>query len=149
MGERETHLLRLLPLLQQILIRVGAHRTKTGMDLGLTNLQLGALGAVYRHSNCMMSDLAQDMFVVPPAATRIVDELVGKNLIERIADDKDRRVVRLRITEQGREAVDRVHQEASVLLAQVLEEMGEEEQLALLKGLQGFINAVMEVEEEG
>jgi len=34
--------------------------------------------AVYSNNNCMMSDLAQNMLVAPPAATRIVDELVGK-----------------------------------------------------------------------
>ena len=148
MGERKAHLFRLLPLLRQVLIRVGAHRTKTGMDLGLTNLQLGALGSAYTNDNCMMRDLAQAMLVDPPAATRIVDELVGKNLIERVADSKDRRVVRLRITQKGREAVDRGHQEAAVLLAQILAKMNEEEQEALLKGLEGFINAVMAVEEE-
>jgi len=55
---------------------------------------------------------------------------------------------RLKIMQKGREAVDRGHQEAAVLLAQILAKMNEEEQEALLKGLEGFINAVMAVEEE-
>lgn len=148
MNQHNADLWKLLSLLQQLLTRVGAHQTATGAALGLTNLRLGVLGAVYRNQNCTMRQVAQDRYVAPPAATRTVNELVKEGLLERVSDDRDRRIVRLRITAKGREAVGRVHQEASVLLAQVLGQMRDSEQRALLKGLDAFIKAVTHVEQD-
>lgn len=146
MSEHELRLLKLFSLLQQVLTRVGAQQTPTGAKLGLTNLQLGVLGAVYSKDNCTMSELAQDRFVVPSAATRMAEELVKKGLLERTSDPGDRRIVRLRITPQGRDALDRVHQEAADVLSTLLGRMTEEEQVALLKGLESFINAVTQLD---
>ena len=38
----------------------------------------------------------------PGAVTRLVDRLVAKGLVERVADPADRRSVRLKLTEAGR-----------------------------------------------
>ena len=148
MSHHEEHLLQLLPLFQQVLTRVGIHQTRTGHRLGITNLQMSALGSVASHDDCMMRELAEDMLVSLPAATRIVNDLVEKSLIERIADNKDRRVVRLRITQPGLATMKTVHEEATALLGTILEKMSKEELDALIVGLDSFINAVIEVEED-
>lgn len=143
MGENEQRLLRLLPLLRQIVTKVGVHQTRTGTDLGLTNQHLGALGTVSQHDNCTMRELAEGVSVAPPTATRIVNDLVEKELVERVSDPQDRRVVRIGITQKGRETIDQVHQEATDLVAQILERMSDGEQEALLVGLTSFIDALM------
>ena len=139
---------KILPLLQQVQVRVGIHRTRTGLELGLTNVQLGILITVLHNEGCTMREVAQEHAIVPSAATRLVDELVTKELIERMPDSRDRRVVRLRVAARGRKIIDTVHEEAFPLLAQVLNKMSDTEQDKLITGLEALMKAVGEVEAE-
>lgn len=137
-----------LPLLQQVLVKVGIHRTRTGSELGLTAIQLGILGTVIQSEGCTMRQVAQEHLIVPSAATRLVDELVTKGLVERVTSDQDRRVVRLKISSQGKEIIDKVHEEAFPLLARILKKMTPDEQDALITGLNALIRSVGQVEAE-
>ena len=148
MPVNEANLLRLLPLLREVLAKVGLHRTRTGSDLDLTSLQTQALTTVLKKDSLTMGELAKDMFIVQSAATRIVDELVRKGLVKRADDRRDRRVTRLKITTKGREACDRAYRESYFLLAQVLERISPAEQEALIGGLGAFLNGVKAVEQE-
>lgn len=139
----------ILPLLQQVLLKVGIHRTRTGSELGLTHLQLGILAMVIHHEGCTMREVAQEHSIVPSAATRLVDELVNKGLIERMLNDHDRRVVQLKATPHGWEIIDKVHEEVFPLLARILERMKPDEQEAMITGLNALIRAVGEIEQSG
>jgi len=146
-ASHEDVILRLLGLLPQVLTRVGVHRTPTGAELGLTNLQMGVLGALLHRDGCTMSELAENQMVVRSGATRIVNDLVRAGLVERQADAADRRVVRLRITPRGREVVATVHREAPQVLGIILARMSESDQEALLRGLESFVRAVQALDE--
>lgn len=148
MVNNEVQLMRLLPLLQQVLIKVGIHRTRTGSDLNLTTLQNAVLGAVSRKNNLTMSELSKDMLVMQSAATRIADDLVRKGLLKRANDTNDRRVTRLRLTSTGRDVLDKVRGESHMLLTRVLERMTPDEQEALIAGLEKFIRAVQATERD-
>jgi DNA-binding MarR family transcriptional regulator len=95
-----------------------------------------------------MRQVAQEHLIVPSAATRLVDELVTKGLVERVTSDQDRRVVRLKISSQGKEIIDKVHEEAFPLLARILKKMTPDEQDALITGLNALIRSVGQVEAE-
>lgn len=49
-----------------------------------------------------LTDLHRRVLLSQPALSRMVDRLVERGLVERCADDGDRRVVRLTLTERGR-----------------------------------------------
>ncbi|MFL7870137.1 MAG: MarR family winged helix-turn-helix transcriptional regulator, partial [Anaerolineales bacterium] len=65
-------------------------------------------------------------------ATRIVDGLVGANFIERIPDESDRRVVRVRMTETGREIYQSVMEFNKQRITHMLSKFTLEEQTQLL-----------------
>ncbi len=75
------------------------------------------------------------------ATTNIVDRLVERELVERVSDPSDRRVVICRLTSQGQEATDgfwRVGRERLLAVVEVLDQ----EQLALaVRGLETLRNA--------
>ena len=148
MVSHEDLILRLLGLLPQALTRVGVHRTPTGARMGLTNLQMGVLGALLHHDGCTMSELAENQMVVRSGATRIVDDLVRAGLVERHAEPHDRRVVRLRITSRGRSVVAEIHREAAEVLGALLQRMSEPDQEALMRGLESFIRAVHSLDDD-
>ncbi|WP_420032743.1 TetR family transcriptional regulator [Streptomyces sp. cg28] len=70
--------------------------------------ELRRAGAPYRRT---MSELAAAGAVRAGGMTQHADRLAGAGLIERERDDRDRRVVRLRLTAAGRDLVDRVAEE--------------------------------------
>jgi DNA-binding MarR family transcriptional regulator len=148
MNPNEMQLLKLIPLLQQVLARAGIHRTRTGAGLEITTLQTTALGAVYRKDNLTMSELAKEMLVIQSAATRISDELVKRALVKRVDDKDDRRVTRLRITPKGRSAIENLRSESQYLLSQVLNQMSPADKEDFTRGLQSFMDAVQKVERE-
>lgn len=133
---------RLMPVLRHATTHLGVEQTATGKALGLTNARMMALAAVGAGDGCSMTDLAQRLALPAPLATRVADELVARDLVERFGDPSDRRRVMLRLTRQGRKALATVHHEAEELVSTVLLRMTEAETEALLVGLQAFLRVL-------
>jgi DNA-binding MarR family transcriptional regulator len=57
------------------------------------------------------SELSNILCVSSPTVTQMVNVLEAKGMLERTPDPDDRRVVRIRLTEAGRQAVDTVEQD--------------------------------------
>jgi len=128
-------------LLTLIFLRVGAHKTKTGSRLGLTNLQLEALEWIAEHEGSTLGALAEARYYLRPTATRLADALEREKLIERQPDPGDRRAIKLHITEKGKQAIKKVRAEISVILEELLTFMEEGDRAALLSGLTALIQA--------
>jgi DNA-binding MarR family transcriptional regulator len=68
---------------------------------GLSPTQMTVLAAV-ESASLTLGELAAQEHVQPPTMTVVVHRLQEQGLVERCADDRDRRVVRVQITETGR-----------------------------------------------
>jgi DNA-binding MarR family transcriptional regulator len=78
------------------------------------------------------SDIAKSLGLTPPTLTHLAEKLVQKELVVRIVDESDRRIINLGITEKGIEMVNRAHQEGVVLRKNLFEKLSDEEKLQLL-----------------
>jgi DNA-binding MarR family transcriptional regulator len=66
-----------------------------------------------------------DRLVSPgPDVTRLLDRLAARGLVERLRDETDRRVVRARITGQGRELLGRIDESVAAGLRGLLGPLG-------------------------
>ena len=61
-----------------------------------------------------MKDISDHLMRGMPSATSMIDRLVKKGYVERVPDPSDRRVVLCRITDSGREMLDRFSQMGAV-----------------------------------
>jgi DNA-binding MarR family transcriptional regulator len=75
---------------------------------GLSPAQASALGTIKRLDSPTLSELAAAEQVQPPTATRLVTSLESAGLVARETDGADRRVVRVRITAEGRRNLQRI-----------------------------------------
>jgi DNA-binding MarR family transcriptional regulator len=75
---------------------------------GLSPAQASALGTVNRLVNPTLGELAAAEQVQPPTVTRLVTSLESAGLVARETDSVDRRVVRVRMTVEGRRALQRI-----------------------------------------
>jgi len=121
-------------------------RTNVGNKFGITGVQLMTLRFINHNDNCKTCDIAIFLSVSPPDATRIVETLVKKGFVERINDEKDRRINRLRITGDGKKVFEIIKQELALSFSKILEKMNEQDAEALLRGIKALSNALKELD---
>lgn len=66
-------------------------------------------------------ELAEALSVAPPTITGLTDRLVKQDLVERREDPRDRRVVRLVLTEGGRALTAEIAEQAGAYLSEVFD----------------------------
>jgi DNA-binding MarR family transcriptional regulator len=73
-------------------------------DHGISGMQLAGyrvLGTLMKCGPLPSSELARRLYISRPYITRLVDSLIKDNLVDRMPDEKDRRVIRIGITSDG------------------------------------------------
>ncbi len=73
-----------------------------------------------------MSQLGQALSIHVSTASNLLDKLARAGLVERLRTEEDRRVVRLRLTDMGRDIVARAPRPLTGLIVDALEKMPEE-----------------------
>ena len=76
-------------------------------EAGVGPARLSALSVLVFRGARTAGELAAEEQVKPPTMTRIVEGLARDGLVARLADGRDRRVVRLEATAKGRRLLDR------------------------------------------
>lgn len=107
----------------------------------VTCSQLAALRYLSRHSPNFVGHLSSGLSISYPAATKAVDRLVAKNLVDRREDRDDRRKESLTVTAEGQDLLERVRKVRQERLEAVLDRMDPSERKALSVGLRGFLNS--------
>lgn len=90
------NLMAIYPLLSKNFAR--AIRTKTTFTPGV----LFTLGALYHHKRLTMSGIGCHLSIPKPHATILVNKLIKDDLVVRLSDPNDRRVIYIELTEKGR-----------------------------------------------
>jgi DNA-binding MarR family transcriptional regulator len=84
-------------------------RAKTNLNPG----SLYVLGALSHHEKLSMSEIGCKLSMPKPHITALVDKLILEEMVERLFDPKDRRIVYVRITKKGVEDFETIKQEIS------------------------------------
>jgi DNA-binding MarR family transcriptional regulator len=102
---------------------------------GLPPASLTALAVLDRAGPLTLGDLAAEEQVSPPTITKLVDTLEARGLVERVRDDKDRRVCRVRTTGRGRRQLEASRTRRTAWLATQLHSATPEELEAVANAL--------------
>ena len=68
-------------------------------------LQMEMLRFVDEKKNPPMKQVADFLSISAPSATSLVEDMVGRGYLDRLADEKDRRMIRLSISRKGKAAL--------------------------------------------
>jgi DNA-binding MarR family transcriptional regulator len=101
----------------------------------LTESQSELLWLVARQPGISVSAAAAELGLVANTASTLVSKLVGKGYLLRTADVTDRRVGQLRLAGAAQQIVDTSRSARRAMLADVLNELGDDQIEALTKGL--------------
>ncbi|XHC09112.1 MarR family transcriptional regulator [Labrenzia sp. ac12] len=96
---------------------------------------------VLREETCLaQSELSAILGIEKASSTRVLDELDKRDLLLRERSAKDRRVVVVRLSDQGREKIDQVMKSARVAADHASKGFEEEELAQLFKAMDKLID---------
>jgi DNA-binding MarR family transcriptional regulator len=90
-------------------------------DAGLRPPQVAFLGFLHKAGTLNISTISKFTNVTVSVATRFIERLEAKGLVERVPDENDRRVVLVRLTGEGDRLAGEVHKTISQNLNKALE----------------------------
>ena len=93
----------------------------------ITPPQFIALQWLFEHGEMTIGDLSQKMFLAFSTTTDLVDRMEKNDLVKRIRDEKDRRVVRIKLLEEGKRVIEEVIDKRRLYLNSVLSDFTEDE----------------------
>jgi DNA-binding MarR family transcriptional regulator len=99
--------------------------------MGLTRSQWWILAHLSRHDGMIQSDLANVLDLGKAALGGLLDRLEASELIERRADDTDRRVKRIHLTTKGTQAIQDMRVKSHEVSERILEGLSLEARRAL------------------
>lgn len=90
------------------------------LEEGLTGPQGYILKLIFEQKRATASMLAEKLQVKPSAITVMIDRLVQHGFVRRLADEQDRRVTLLLLTEKGSMAIEKMIMESRDILNRLL-----------------------------
>lgn len=115
--------------------------------LPLTTPQLILLYLLSKKARWMVTELAEKMTVKPSAITAMIDRLEQHQFVERERDEKDRRVVFIRITSKGKRVLKQAGETKKEILIHYLQHLAEEEITALVNLNEKLAHIIIKEEE--
>ena len=112
-------------------------------ELGVTASQGYILLALSETGSVTMNDLSVRMRLANSTMTRMVDQLFQKRMITREPDPEDRRIVRVRLTEQGQSVKIRLKKAMQDLFYQILEDIPEGEREQIIHSLKTLKQSIV------
>lgn len=116
------------------LLKERMHYSSKLCDLSI--LQIYTLRFLKEKANAQMSEIAEHFHIELPSATSLLNKLVTLQLVERKPDEKDRRLVRISLTEAGNKLLKRALEEKINQIEHMLSYLSEEEQEELIRLLE-------------
>lgn len=133
--------------LQDELIR---HRTLWDvgpwLELEMSTPQLKALLLISEEKGIRMRELAHKLGGSFSNATVLVDRLVDRGLVERLAEPQDRRVVLVRATKEGQRLIERLATSWRTLSAPLLEALAAEDRATVQEAFRVLLRAAQDHE---
>ncbi|WP_214370974.1 MarR family winged helix-turn-helix transcriptional regulator [Pseudonocardia sp. H11422] len=125
---------------------LGRYYQRTVSAHGLTSTSIGVLGVLAHRDGLSHRELAGRLGVTPATLTPVVDVLEDAGELRRDRDRADRRIVRLFITQAGRDRLVTAFAEVAATFRDRMPHPPPEEELVIRRYLLGVLAAVTEGE---
>jgi DNA-binding MarR family transcriptional regulator len=110
-----------------------------GEGVNVTPSQMGILFLLSKGDGKTMSELSTALNIDNSTLTRLADRLVREGFAERIRDDSDRRISKLRITESGTAESRKALRITKEINNEIIRGFSEEEIAAFVRVLESFL----------
>jgi MarR family transcriptional regulator for hemolysin len=109
-------------------------REQRDPDLSLPEFR--GLAFINRNPGCSLNEAAEHIGLEPPSASKLVEHLVQRGLVNRETDPDDRRRLRLSLLPRGQRSIDLAYDHTRSFLAEELGGLDADQREALLQAMQ-------------
>ncbi|MBV7294322.1 MarR family transcriptional regulator [Corynebacterium sp. TAE3-ERU12] len=141
--QSELNALALAQQLRPLLTRAELLYSRRSEESQLSRAQLSIMMTLHEIGPCRINQLAEAEAIRMPTASNAVHHLEDAGMVERVRDTKDRRGVRVELTEKGRTELARVTKERDEQMAAMFASLNPE-QLALGEQLVPVMRTILE-----
>lgn len=105
-------------------------------------LQMETLRFVDEKENPPMKQVADFLSISAPSATSLVEDMVGRGYLDRTADEKDRRMIRLSVSKKGKAALSTHVHKKMTHIRKTLGKLSAEDRAQLVRILSKLSNTI-------
>lgn len=142
----EQHVTMLEHLLRRISTIIKRRGRNILTEFSITPPQFNALLCLKKYGTLTIGELGEKMYLACSTATDLIDRMERNNLVTRVRDTKDRRVVRIKLLEQGYKMYDEVMAARISYLSSMLEQVAVNDRETMIQSMQLLYNIMTEQE---
>lgn len=116
--------------------RMGLHK------IDITPVQCMVLKMLSMMQNCTMTDLSKRFRVTMGNMTGMIDRLIKEQYVKRMADPKDRRIVRVKLSAKGHRLIKKIDKHRRTHLTKMFEKMPKADMDAMLGIMERLVFAL-------
>ncbi|KIL75518.1 MarR family winged helix-turn-helix transcriptional regulator [Bacillus badius] len=105
-------------------------------DYKITPPQFIALQWLFEEGDMTIGELSTKMFLAFSTTTDLIDRMERNQLVERVRDTNDRRIVRIHLLKEGASMIEEVIKKRQLYVEQILQNFSETEILSLKSNLE-------------
>jgi DNA-binding MarR family transcriptional regulator len=136
------NLIHIHPLLSKGLTR--SIRAKTNLNPG----SLYIIGILRKHDILSMSEIGCKLAMPKPHVTAQIDKLIAEEMVERVLDPKDRRIINIRLTEKGKVDFEAIKTELSRDMRERIEKLDTKKLITLDESTKQVRDILSEIMDE-
>ncbi len=138
---------RLTSLINEIGEKIMPVRVKILKANTYSKTQILTLSRLYNHKYCFISELADYLSISLPATTGLIRRMVRNNLVKKERDTKDARMVKVKLTQKGRNFFKAVYYKKKKKIIECLKRFKEEDRKNIIKYLSQLGKAIEKVKD--
>ncbi|UCD69027.1 MAG: MarR family transcriptional regulator [Betaproteobacteria bacterium] len=137
--------LRVLSAMRRIIRSVDLYSRELASKAKITSPQLVCLLTLVEKGPMTATTISREVFLSPSTIVGILDRLEEKGLVKRQRAREDRRVVKVTVTDEGRQVAEAAPSPLQDTLTEALHKLPESEQVEIAKSLERVVS-LMEVQ---
>ncbi|MCX6719981.1 MAG: MarR family transcriptional regulator [Candidatus Staskawiczbacteria bacterium] len=98
-----------------------------------THEEIEVLKFVKKNKNTTMRAVADYLYIKPPSATSVIENLVKKGILKRVLNKGDRRVVYVLLTPKGLKLLQKKYKSIHKAIGKIFEKLNEKDKKNLIK----------------
>lgn len=111
-------------------------------DYDITPPQFNALLTLIEHGGLTIGELSSKMYLACSTVTDLLDRMERNELVIRIKDDKDRRIVRIQVLDKGNDLIEKILKTRRLYLKSVLSDCSSQKMDDLVSNIE-LLNSLM------
>lgn len=106
------------------------------------------LVALNEQGRSSISDIAKKLLISTPNMTKLLNKLIDDGFVERIPDQKDRRIINIELTQKGKNHVDNAFEDLVLTFKERLSSLPDEQLDKLNNSLENLKEVLIEISSE-